>query len=90
MHFLITIWLTTNGRVDDERRHASLLTNRGFLALRHVDVGGDDAQRLRGRVFGVLDADGRAEGLADVRREVGQSLRDQLKETIFKVEYGRI
>ncbi len=69
-----------NRRVDVERRHAGVLADGTFILLRHIDIGKDDIECLRGLRVGRFVIGGERHGSAHVGRQVGRSLGDEFEQ----------
>ncbi len=69
--------------VNGEGRHAGVLADGAFVFGRHVDVRGDDVQRLRSPRVGQLGAKRLAHGFAHVRRQIGRGLGYEFSETFY-------
>src|SRR6185437_5819135 len=82
--FLQRDLIDSDGRMDEESRHARVLADRAFIVGGHVDVGCDDAERLRrlrARRFGAKRA---SHCLPHIGRQIGRSLSDQLYKAVLK------
>ncbi len=77
-----------NRRVNHKRRHAGVLADGPGILLRHIDVGRDDPERLRGLRAGIFGFECHSHGGAHVRRQIGGSLGDQLDQTIFQERHS--
>ena len=74
--------------VDVEGGHASVLADGTFIFRRHIDVGKDDIQCLRGLSVGLLIATGGGHGGPDVGGKVGGGLSDEFDEAGFEKLHG--
>src|SRR5579883_3589145 len=68
----------------EKRRHPRVLADRPFLARGHVDVGGDNAQRLRGLRCRRFLSDCEAHRLAHIRRKIRRGLCNQLEQAFVE------
>ena len=75
-------------RVHMEGRHAGVLADRPLPLLRHIDIGGDDVQRLGGLRPRRLGFDGLGHRLAHVGRQIRRGLGDQFNQAFFKELHG--
>ncbi len=76
-----------DGRADLEGGPARVLADGPLVAGGHVDVGGDDLQRL-GRARRLLGLHGARHGPPHVRRQVHRGLGDQLQHAVTESVHG--
>ena len=67
-------------RVDHERRHAGILTDRAGVVVCHIDVAQNNIEGLRGLRSGRFAAGRNGHRGAHVRGQIGRGLGDQLQQ----------
>ena len=80
----MAIWLTPTGVCTTKVGMPVSWQMGPCVLLRHIDIRGDDVQRLRGLRAGRFVANSDAHGLPHVGRQVGGGLGDQFNEAFFE------